>query len=123
MFTIIVQLFLAGLVAGILGGMFGIGGGLIIIPIMTFLLGMSQKAAIGTSLAAQLLPIGALAVVVYYKEGHLSIKYALLLALGMVLGNLFGASFTNQNFISDIFMKRSYGILMIIVGFKYLFLK
>lgn len=68
MSSLVLQLLLIGLIAGIAGGMFGIGGGAIMVPAMVLLLGMDQKFATGTSLAAQILPIGLLGAGVYYSN-------------------------------------------------------
>ncbi|WP_263971535.1 sulfite exporter TauE/SafE family protein [Leptolyngbya ohadii] len=115
-----VQLLVVGLVAGLAGGLFGIGGGAIMVPAMVLLLGLDQKFATGTSLAAQVLPIGLLGAVVYYKNGNLNIKYALIIAIGLLIGNLFGAIFANQPFVSSELMKKLYGIFLFAVGLRYL---
>jgi uncharacterized protein len=123
MSPIIIQLLIVGLVAGIAGGMFGIGGGAIMVPAMVLLLGMDQKFATGTSVAAQILPIGILAALVYYKNGNVSIKNAVIIALGLLIGNLFGALFANQPYISGETMKKLYGLFLLLIGGRYLFFK
>jgi hypothetical protein len=115
-----IQLLLIGLVAGIAGGVFGIGGGAIMVPAMVLLMGMDQKFATGTSLAAQILPIGILGAVVYYRSGNLSIRDAAWIALGLVIGNLFGALFANQTFISSAMLKKLYGLFLLAIGLRYL---
>lgn len=120
MSNIIVQLLIVGLVAGIAGGMFGIGGGAIMVPAMVLLMGMDQKFATGTSLAAQVLPIGLLGATVYYRNGNLSIRDALLIAVGLLFGNLIGALFVNQPFISSALMKKLYGIFLLVIGLRYI---
>ncbi len=115
------QVLLIGLAAGIAGGMFGIGGGAIMVPAMVLLLGMSQKFSTGTSLVAQIFPIGILAAVVYYRAGNVNIRQGMLLAVGLVLGNLLGALFANQPFISDEVMKKIYGVFLLVIGARYLF--
>ncbi len=121
MSNLVVQLLLIGLVAGVAGGMFGIGGGAIMVPAMVILLGMDQKFATGTSVAAQILPIGLLAAIVYYRNGNLNIKHAVIIAIGLLIGNLFGALFANQPFISSEMMKKLYGIFLFAIGFRYIF--
>jgi uncharacterized membrane protein YfcA len=121
MSSLFVQLLLIGLVAGVAGGMFGIGGGAIMVPAMVILLGMDQKFATGTSVAAQILPIGLLAALVYYRNGNLNIKHAVIIAIGLLIGNLFGALFANQPFISSEIMKKLYGLFLFAIGFRYLF--
>jgi uncharacterized membrane protein YfcA len=101
--------------------MFGIGGGAIMVPAMVLLMGMDQKFATGTSLAAQILPIGILGALVYYKNNNLNISHAIIIAMGLVIGNLFGALFANQPYISSDLMKRLYGLFLFLIGFRYLF--
>ncbi|HEY9808130.1 MAG TPA: sulfite exporter TauE/SafE family protein [Halomicronema sp.] len=121
MSTTLLQLLAIGLVAGVAGGMFGIGGGAIMVPAMVLLMGMDQKFATGTSLAAQILPIGILGALVYYKNNNLNISHAIIIAMGLVIGNLFGALFANQPYISSDLMKRLYGLFLFLIGFRYLF--
>jgi hypothetical protein len=83
---------LIGLTAGVLAGLFGIGGGVLIVPALVLLTGMSIQTATGTSLGALLLPVGLLGALVYYRAGHLNITAALLLALGLFAGAYLGAS-------------------------------
>lgn len=120
MSNIFIQLLLIGLVSGIAGGMFGIGGGAIMIPAMVLVIGLDQKLATGTSVAAQILPIGILAALVYQRNGNLNIKYALIIAVGLIVGNFFGALFANQPFISTELMKKLYGIFVLMIGIRYL---
>ncbi|MBE9008565.1 sulfite exporter TauE/SafE family protein [Fortiea sp. LEGE XX443] len=123
MSNILVQLLLIGLAAGVAGGMFGIGGGAIMVPAMVLLMGMDQKFATGTSIAAQILPIGILGAAVYYRSGNINIKHAVIIAVGLVVGNLFGALFANQPFISSEIMKKLYGIFLLLIGARYLFIR
>ncbi|MBE9207813.1 sulfite exporter TauE/SafE family protein [Nostoc sp. LEGE 06077] len=123
MSNILVQMLLIGLAAGVAGGMFGIGGGAIMVPAMVLLVGMDQKFATGTSIAAQILPIGILGAAVYHRSGNINIKYAVMIALGLVVGNLFGALFANQPFISSETMKKLYGIFLLLIGGRYLFFR
>ncbi|MGJ5676691.1 MAG: TSUP family transporter [Nostochopsis sp.] len=120
MSNILIQLLIIGLVAGVAGGMFGIGGGAIMVPAMVLIMSMDQKFATGTSIAAQILPIGILAAIVYYRNGHLNIKYAVIIAVGLIIGNLFGALFANQPFISSELMKKLYGVFLLLIGLRYL---
>jgi uncharacterized protein len=80
-----------GLLAGVFAGMFGIGGGLIIVPALLFLLKVKELEAIGTSLAALIPPVGLLGAFEYYRNGYINLRYAGLLALGLFLGAFFGA--------------------------------
>ena len=88
--TVVLAL-LIGLVAGVLSGMFGVGGGVVMVPAMVLLLSFSQKTANGTSLAALVLPVALLAVISYHRAGHVDWKVALLMAAGIVGGSYAGA--------------------------------
>lgn len=123
MSNILIQLLIIGLVAGVAGGLFGIGGGAIMVPAMVLLLSLDQKFATGTSVAAQILPIGILAAIVYHRNGNVNIKYAIIIAIGLVIGNLFGALFANQPYISSETMKKLYGGFLLLIGFRYLFFR
>ena len=80
-----------GLVAGVFAGMFGIGGGLIIVPALLFIVKMKEVEAIGTSLAALIPPVGLLGAMEYYRNGYINLRYAALVAIGIFLGAYFGA--------------------------------
>jgi uncharacterized protein len=80
-----------GFVAGILAGMFGIGGGVVIVPGLILLAKMGPETASGTSLAALLLPVGGLGAWEYYRRGHVHVAAALLISLGLMLGAAIGA--------------------------------
>ena len=80
-----------GLSAGVLSGLFGIGGGILIVPSLIFFAKFPAKLALGTSLGALLLPVGLLGAYTYYKGGNLDIRASLLLALGLFFGAWGGA--------------------------------
>jgi uncharacterized protein len=80
-----------GLVAGVLSGLFGVGGGILIIPALVLLANFPTKVALGTSLGALLLPVGLLGAYTYYRYGNLDIKASLLIALGLFVGAWLGA--------------------------------
>jgi hypothetical protein len=103
-----------GLAAGVLAGMFGIGGGLVIVPALVFFAKMPQKTAVGTSLAALLLPVGALGVYEYWRGGNLNIGAALWVALGIFIG-AYGGAVIAQN-VSDSLLKRAFAVLLLIVA-------
>ncbi|SFN24651.1 hypothetical protein SAMN05660284_01006 [Formivibrio citricus] len=87
----IILLVLIGLSAGIASGLFGIGGGVIIVPALLYLLKFPVHRAIGTSLAALLLPIGAAAAFTYFRAGHVDIRAAIIIALTLFAGAWGGA--------------------------------
>ena len=86
-----VILVLIGLAAGVFGGMVGLGGGVIMIPAMIYILGVTQTTAQGTSLAVMLPPVGIMAAMNYYKAGQINIKYAIIIALAFTVGGYFGS--------------------------------
>lgn len=111
---------LIGLLAGVLSGMFGLGGGLIMVPAMN-MMGLSFKAATGTSLAAQLLPFAIMGVLEYHKQGDVNVHGALLLVCGLFVGALFGAKFTIA--LPDLIVKKAFGVFCLLVAAKYLLAK
>jgi uncharacterized membrane protein YfcA len=108
-----------GLAAGVLGGLFGIGGGLVIVPALTLFFGLDQKTATGTSLFALLWPVGLLGVVEYYRRGELRLDAGAWIAFGLFLGAYFGAWLTGH--VSGSQLKRAYGVFLIVVGLYYTF--
>ena len=86
------MMFLAiGVIAGILAGLFGIGGGVVIVPGLLLLAHMKPETATGTSLASLLLPVGALGAWYYYLHGYVEVRAALWIAVGLIIGALIGA--------------------------------
>jgi uncharacterized protein len=112
----ILALIIIGIAAGVLSGMFGVGGGIIIVPALVFFLGMTQHQAQGTSLGLMLLPIGILAAWNYYKSGNLNIKYGLIIAGAFVLGGYFGSKISLS--LDQVLVKRIFGFLMLAVALK-----
>ena len=108
-----------GVAAGSLSGMFGVGGGVIIVPALIFFLGMSQHQAQGTSLGLMLLPIGILAAWNYYKTGNLDIKAGLLVAAGFVVGGYLGSKLSLS--INELTLKRIFGVLMLVIALRIIF--
>jgi uncharacterized membrane protein YfcA len=80
-----------GIAAGVLSGLFGIGGGLLIVPALVFFAKYPLKLALGTSLGALLLPVGLLGAYTYYQNGNLNIKASALIGLGLFFGAWGGA--------------------------------
>lgn len=108
------QFLLIGLGAGVLSGLFGIGGGVVIVPALVFLAQMAQKTATGTSLAALLLPVGALGAWQYYKAESLDLRAALLIAPGLAIGALVGAKLALQLPSRD--LQRAFAIFLVAVA-------
>jgi uncharacterized membrane protein YfcA len=118
--TTLFFLVLIGFGAGILSGMIGIGGGLIMVPALVYLMGMNQFEAQGTSIAAMLPPIGILAAFNYYKVDAINMKFAIIIGLTFVLGGYLGSKLT-LNFISESTLKKIFGIVMLVGGIKMIF--
>lgn len=110
-----------GAVAGILSGMFGIGGGVIIVPALIYLCGFSQLKAQGTSLAILLPPVGIAAFTYYYKRGEVDLKAGILICLFLIIGSIFGAKIANNIPLS--ILKKCFGVLMILISLKMIFSK
>lgn len=88
----LITFLIIGLAAGVLSGLFGIGGGVLIVPALVLLARMPQASATGTSLGALMLPVGAfVGSLAYYRAGSLNVRAAILIALGMAVGAFFGA--------------------------------
>jgi len=117
--TTFLILMLIGLAAGVLSGFAGVGGGVIIIPALIFLLGMTQFEAQGTSLAMMIPPIGLMAAFNYYKEGYINWKYAIILALFFFVGGYIGSKLAIS--IPQNIVKKSFAIFIILVGARMLF--
>jgi uncharacterized membrane protein YfcA len=107
-----------GLGAGVLSGMFGIGGGIVIVPLLAGLLRFDQKVAVGTSLGAQLLPVGIASVISYYNAGKLEVGPAALVAVGLVFGAFAGAKIALG--LPSATVKRLYGIFLLFMGIRFL---
>jgi hypothetical protein len=119
--TMLLLLLLIGVVTGVMAGMLGIGGAIIMIPAMVFLLGFSQQMAQGTSLAVMLPPIGIFAAYNYWKAGHVNIIFALILAGAFIIGSFFGSKIALQ--MPQALLKKIFGILLLLVAAKMLFSK
>ena len=110
-----------GLVAGVIGGALGLGGGAIMVPAFVLLFGLTQHQAQGTALAVMLPPVFILAVLRYYWAGNVKVQMALFVALGFIVGAFLGAHFVQG--MPDAYLKRVFGIFLIIMGIKMAFIK
>jgi len=115
----ILLLLTIGLIAGLVGGTLGVGGGIIIVPALIFILGYTQHQAQGTSIAFMLPPIGILAAYNYYKAGHINIRVALILTVAFVIGAYFGSMLSVN--IPDKILKKIFGAFMLFVALKIIF--
>lgn len=112
-------LLVLGLLAGLLAGMFGIGGGLVIVPALVFIFKMKSLDALGTSLAALIPPVGLLSTMKYHEAGHVNLKYAGLIATGLFLGGYFGARITLG--LPPGMVQKLYGGLLLVIAIRMLF--
>lgn len=108
-----------GLAGGVLSGLFGIGGGLIIVPGLVLLAGFTATAAAGTSLAALLLPVGALGALEYWRAGHIDLPAAALISVGLLLGAYLGARVGLSLPVE--FVQRAFGVLLLGIGVRFAF--
>ncbi len=107
---------LIGAAAGVLAGLFGIGGGILIVPALVLTAGMTIQTATGTSLGALLLPVGIFGAVVFYRAGHLDVRAALLLALGLSAGAYLGAML-NQS-LRPAVLSRLFAVFLVVVAVR-----
>ena len=115
----IIILAATGLMAGILSGFVGVGGGIIIVPSLVFLLGMSQHSAQGTSLFVLCLPVVFLALFNYWKEGQVNWKFGLIIAVTFFVGGFVGSKLSLK--LSPSLVQFIFGLIMAYVSFRLLF--
>jgi uncharacterized membrane protein YfcA len=115
----LILLIIIGVLAGIIAGGMGVGGGILIVPALVFFFGMSQHQAQGTSLAVLLPPISLLAVFKYHKDGYINYKFAIVLALAFFLGSYLGGVFAVN--LPAKTLRKIFGVLMLVAGVKMIF--
>lgn len=113
-----VALIILGVAAGILSGMFGIGGGVVIVPVLSTLLGFALRNAIATSLGALMMPVSILAVIAYYRAGLLRVHIAAVVAVGLIVGGVIGAQI--QDALSLDNLEILYGIFLLYNSWRFL---
>lgn len=114
-------LVLTGLLAGVMSGFLGIGGGIIVIPALVYFLDFSQKQAQGTSLAMLLPPIGLLAAYNYYKAGLVDVKAAIILIIAFIIGSYFSSMIAVN--LPENLIKKIFGVFLLFYAFKLFFEK
>ena len=117
----IISYIVLGLAAGTLSGLIGIGGGIIIIPALIFLFGLSQHMAQGTTLALMVPPVGILAAWTYYKCGFVDLKIAGLICIGFFFGGLIGAKIATS--MSTVMLEKVFGACLFLVSIKMMFFR
>jgi uncharacterized protein len=123
-FSVIVTLLFIGLVAGVLSGMIGIGGGIVIVPSLVYFLGLTQHQSQGTSLLMMLPPIGVLAAINYYKSAHMQqdfkyVIFAAILASSFLVGGWIGSKASVN--IDKVTLQKVFGIVLFFLAFKLVF--
>jgi len=109
-------LIIIGLLAGILSGLVGVGGGILMIPLLIIFLGLTQHEAQGTALFAMLPPIGILAAINYYKEGFVKWEYAIVIAFTFVIGGYLGSKLSLS--LPPQTVRRIFGVIMLLGAIK-----
>lgn len=107
-----------GLLAGAMSGLVGIGGGVIIAPLLVMFFGFSQKLAQGTTLALLIPPIGIIAAMTYYKHGYVNLHAALFIIVGFIIGSLIGAKYITQ--LSNEMVTRIFAVFLLLLAIKML---
>jgi uncharacterized membrane protein YfcA len=112
-----ILLFLAiGLAAGVLAGIFGIGGGILIVPALILLAKFPPQLATGTSLGVLLMPVGALGAWTYYKAGNIRFSASLWIAAGLFAGAFFGAKIAQQ--LPPLVLRRIFSVVLVAIALR-----
>jgi uncharacterized membrane protein YfcA len=115
---IILSLILIGILAGVLSGLVGVGGGIIMVPLLVMFFSFNQHEAQGTSLAVLAVPVTAVAVFNYYKEGQINLKYAAIIAVFFVLGSIVGSKFALT--LDQKVLKKIFAVVLLVIAGKML---
>jgi uncharacterized protein len=115
---IILSLVLIGILAGILSGLVGVGGGVVMVPLLVLLLGFNQHQAQGTSLAVLVVPVTAVAVYTYHKEGFIDWRYVGIIAVFFVVGGYFGSKIAVG--LDQKMLKKVFGLILLLIAGKML---
>ena len=107
---------LIGLVAGVCSGVFGIGGGIVIVPMLVFFAKLPPKMATGTSLGVFLLPVALLGALSYWRAGNVNVRGSLLIAAGLFVGSFLGAQLSLG--MGDAILKRGFALLLVFVAVR-----
>ncbi|HEX3928606.1 MAG TPA: sulfite exporter TauE/SafE family protein [Gemmatimonadales bacterium] len=107
---------LIGFAAGLLSGLFGIGGGIVIVPALALGMKFQQQRAVGTSIAALLLPVGILAAYEYWKGGNIDVRGAALIAVGITVGAGVTARFAQG--LAPLAMQRAFAVLLVVMAVR-----
>lgn len=114
-----IVLICTGLAAGYMSGLLGLGGGVIVIPILIYALGFSQHAAQGTTLGMMVPPIGIIAAWQYHKAGFVDIKASLIMAVLFIAGSYLGSRTAMR--IDPAILKKGFAVLLVVIAAKMFF--
>lgn len=114
-------LVVVGVLAGIISGFVGVGGGIVMVPAMVWVLGYSQHQAQGTSLAVIMFPVVLLAVRNYYRAGMIDPKVVAVIALAFFVGGFFGSKWSLALPMATV--QKVFGVIMLIASIKLIFAK
>jgi uncharacterized membrane protein YfcA len=117
--TQLIILLLTGLLAGFVSGAMGVGGGIIIVPSLVFLMGLSQHEAQGTSLGVLVLPVVALGAWNYYRNGYLNVRFAIVLIIAFIIGGFIGSEVAVN--LPDRLLRKIFGGVVFILSLKMIF--
>ena len=112
---------LLGATAGVLSGLLGIGGGIILVPALVLIIGLTQHQAQGTTLVLLTAPFGLLAALTYYQSGYADLKIAAFLGIGFFFGAFLGAKVAT-NIPTDV-LEKLFGVALVLLGLKMLLSK
>ena len=116
---VVLSLVLIGILAGVLSGLVGVGGGVVMVPLLVLFLGFNQHQAQGTSLAVLVVPVTAVAVYTYHKEGYIDWRYVGIIAAFFVVGGYFGSKIAVS--VDQKMLKKIFGIILLFIAGKMLF--
>jgi uncharacterized protein len=114
--TTALALVTVGLIVGTISGMLGIGGALMVIPVLMFGFHFTQVKANGTSLAMLLPPIGIFAVIQYWRAGNVESCYAVWMAIGFAVGAYLGAVLVNAGKVNQVALRFMFAALLLYVA-------
>lgn len=119
--TALLTLIIIGIITGAVAGLLGIGGAIIMVPALVFIMGLGQHQAQGTSLAVMLPPVGIIAAYNDYKAGEVNLKYALILAVAFIVGSYFGSKLALN--IPQRMLQKIFALVLLLISVKMLFSK
>jgi len=112
--TPLLRFVVIGILSGVAAGFFGIGGGILVVPMLIYWVGFSQHRATGTSLAVLLPPVGLAAVIEYYRNGNVDIRAAITIAIAMLVGGGVGGYFANR--VAGPYLRLFFGVFVVLLG-------